>query len=468
MNYRDGHECEWFPILALKSRRQGYSPDDPRLRHFVWVRTEKRTSLLVEKIYPLDIIDPMVNGKPDMNEDTSPPADEGEMPSLMEPMLIPASSRFRSDLNDLVLELATASTRLTDRLPGPVLASLGGLIRSINCYYSNLIEGHDTHPNDIERALNDDYSNNPEKRNLQLEARAHIEVQEWIDGGGLQGRVTSVAGLCEIHKRFSELLPDELLWTTNPDTRERIQVFPGKFRTHHVRVGNHVPVSPGALPRFLGRFEQVYRSLGRSDALLATAAAHHRLLWIHPFADGNGRVARLMSHAMFLELLGTRGIWSIARGLARREEEYKRHLAECDQVRRNDLDGRGHLSEEALASFSRFFLETCIDQVRFMEGLVEPHELHRRILSWAEEEIRSGNLPAKAHRILEALLIRGSIKRGEASGILDVSDRHARRILSALAEHRVITSESPRAPVTLAFPARLAPKWMPGLFPSNA
>ena len=47
----------------------------------------------------------------------------------------------------------------------------------MNCYYSNLIEGHDTHPIDIERALKNDYSQDAHKRDLQLEAKAHIAVQ---------------------------------------------------------------------------------------------------------------------------------------------------------------------------------------------------------------------------------------------------------------------------------------------------
>ena len=90
----------------------------------------------------------------------------------------------------------------------------------MNCYYSNLIEGHDTHPVDIERAFKNDYSNDPRKRDLQLEAKAHIRVQQWIDAGGLAGRSLSLAGIKEIHHRFCELLPDDLLWTENPDTGE--------------------------------------------------------------------------------------------------------------------------------------------------------------------------------------------------------------------------------------------------------
>jgi Fic family protein len=339
----------------------------------------------------------------------------------------------------------------------------------MNCYYSNLIEGHDTHPVDIERALNNDYSNDPRKRDLQLEARAHITVQRWIDGGGLRsGAALSAAGIREIHRRFCESLPDDLLWIEDPENDERVRLVPGELRTRDVKVGRHVPVSPGALARFLTRFEEAYQRIGKTDSILATAAAHHRLLWMHPFLDGNGRVARLMSHAMFLETLDTGALWSVARGLGRHAEAYKRHLANCDLPRRHDLDGRGALSEEALVDFTRFFLSACIDQVTFMESLIQPHRLRTRILLWAEEEIRLGELPAKSGAILEAILYRGELPRGEVDSVVGTGERQARRIVAALASRGVLMSENPREPLRLAFPAALAARWLPGLFPEKS
>jgi Fic family protein len=165
--------------------------------------------------------------------------------------------------------------------------------------------------------MNDDYSNDPTKRNLQLEARAHIEVQRWVDQGGVSGRSVTTESICELHRRFCELLPPELLIVTESGTNRTLSVIPGELRREDVRVGKHVPVSPGALVRFLRRFENVYGSVGRLETILAAAAAHHRLLWIHPFLDGNGRVARWMSHAVLLDALNAGGIWSVARGLAR-------------------------------------------------------------------------------------------------------------------------------------------------------
>ena len=128
--------------------------------------------------------------------------DRGETVNLMEPLLIGETSRHRGELTDLAVDLAQRAAGLRRGLPEGIIESLSGLVRAMNCYYSNLIEGHDTHLTDIERALKDDYSADIEKRNLQLEAKAHIAVQKWIDEGGLKCGATAVASLQEIHCRF--------------------------------------------------------------------------------------------------------------------------------------------------------------------------------------------------------------------------------------------------------------------------
>jgi Fic family protein len=406
--------------------------------------------------------------KPAMQPATIAAQDRGESIAIMEPLLIGQGSRHRPALTDLALELAQKSAGFRRSLPEHLLTSLADLVRAMNCYYSNLIEGHDTHPVDIERALKNDYSEDAKKRDLQLEAKAHIAVQQWIDIGGLRGRAAALDSVREVHRRFCELLPDDLLWVEDPATKKRIKVIPGELRDSDVEVGIHVAISPPAVLRFMQRFEEVYAALGKTEAVLAVAAAHHRLVWIHPFLDGNGRVARLMSHAMLLDALDTGAVWSIARGLARSVAAYKGHLAACDLTRRNDLDGRGNLSEESLAEFTHFFLTTCIDQVAFMESLMQPDQLRGRMLMWTEEQVRLGVLPPKSGTIIDALLYRGEIPRADTPTIVNSSERSARRIVSALLEHGVLTSESTRAPLRLAFPAKLASRWMPGLFPERA
>ena len=152
-----------------------------------------------------------------------------------------------------------------------------------------------------------------------------------------------------------------------------------------------------------------------------------------------------MSHSTLLDALDTGADWSVARGLARNVDAYQGHLAACDMTRRNDLDGRGNLGEEALAEFTRFFLTTCLDQVTFMEGLMKPDSLRTRILLWAEEDVRLNRLPPKSGAILEAVLYRGELPRGDAASIVGTGDRQARRVVSALIEKGVLISESSRA-----------------------
>ena len=394
--------------------------------------------------------------------------DRNESVLGMEPMVISPSSKHRAQLSDRVLQLTQRSAGFRSGLPEGLIAPLSVLVREMNCYYSNLIEGHNTHPIDIQRALFGQTSRDPKKRDLQLEAVAHISVQRWIDEGALNEGAATAANIREIHRRFYEALPDSLKWVENPDTGEKQPVIPGESRKKDVEVGRHVPVSPGAVVRHLTHWERSYAPLGSFETVLNTAAAHHRLLWIHPFLDGNGRVARLISYAMLRNALDTCGLWSVARGLARAAAEYKRHLAACDLPRRNDLDGRGNLSEETLVDFTGFFLDICLDQIEFMEGLMQPRALRARIMAWADDEIRLKNLHEKAKLILDHILFNGVLERKDLPGTVGMDDRQARRVAQPLVQIGLIRSISTRAPYTLAFPAELAPRLMPGLYPGSA
>ena len=383
----------------------------------------------------------------------------------MEPMLVSESSRRRTRLNELVFELTAAVTAFKASLPEGMVDALCDMVRSMNCYYSNLIEGHNTHPIDIERALAEDFSTDTRQRNLQLEAKAHIATQRWIDEGGLAGPASTATAVREIHHRFATALPPDLLWVENPKTSRRGTVVPGELRGSDVKVGRHIAISPGAVPRFLTRWEQAYSGLSSFETVLQAAAAHHRLLWVHPFADGNGRVARLVSYAMLLEALDTGGIWSIARGLARNVDKYKSHLAECDLQRRNDLDGRGNLSEEAIASFTVFFLESCIDQVKFMAALMQPSALRKRILDWVKDEERIGGLMPNSTRVLAHILTHRELERKDVTEVVGFDDRKSRRVTAMLHKRGIIAAPTHRAAFRIAFPAALAPGLMPGLYP---
>jgi Fic family protein len=342
---------------------------------------------------------------------------------------------------------------------------VGELVRSMNCYYSNLIEGHDTHPHDIDRALAADYSANAAKRALQLEARAHIEVQRMIDSG--QAPKVSPLSLDYIlwtHREFCTRLPQELLSVEDPTTKEKLAVIPGQLRTRTVAVGIHVPPPPEDLPAFMTRFGAAYQSLSKLKQLVSVAASHHRLVWIHPFMDGNGRVARLISHAMLKELGIGSTLWSVSRGLAQSVAAYKANLMAADEPRHGDLDGRGNLSRKNLIVFCEYFLAQCLDQVRFMDRLLAPSLLSDRIQQQVLEAERRGVLANGAHRLMRAALENGEVPRGEVPAIVQASERTGQRVTRSLLENGYLQSESHTGALLFAIPPSARDRWFPSLY----
>lgn len=122
----------------------------------------------------------MVEIEADTRADIHGVEDRGETLSATEPLVLGAAAPRRDELSDKAVELAALAAGFRRSLPPEVATALSDLVRSMNCYYSNLIEGHSTHPVDIERAMREEFSADPAKRNLQIEARAHVSVQEWI------------------------------------------------------------------------------------------------------------------------------------------------------------------------------------------------------------------------------------------------------------------------------------------------
>lgn len=389
-------------------------------------------------------------------------------PSAAEPYL-PAEGM--DALEDLAFDLAREASALTGQLNGVVRLAVADLVRSMNCYYSNLIEGHNTHPRDIDRALAAEYASDTHRRDLQLEARAHIEVQRMIDTtrDDLPRPAAGRDFIEWTHREFCARLPGSLLSVQHPDTDERIPIVPGQLRTRPVAVGRHVAPPAADLPAFMRRFEEAYVATRHTKArqVIAVAAAHHRLLWIHPFLDGNGRVARLMAHAMLHDIGVGSALWSVSRGLARHAAEYKQGLMAADEPRRNDLDGRGALSQQALVRFCQFFLETALDQVRYMQQLLDPSALQRRMALHIQEEESADRLPRRSFTVLREALLSGELERGQVTALLDTSERTARRVISALVDRRLLVATSHRAPLRLGFPIDVVERWFPNLYPEG-
>ncbi len=377
-------------------------------------------------------------------------------------------------ISDVIAELAATSAKLGQALHPRTAANLANLVRIMNSYYSNLIEGHNTRPKDIERALAGNFDADQARRNLQIEAAAHVRVQAEVDFMAAEGRLpepASVDFILWLHREFYRDAPQALLLIKG-DTRQ-FTMTPGALRStpeHDVTVGRHHPPSSQRVADCMDYFADRYRfdRMGKAARIIAIAAAHHRLNYIHPFADGNGRVSRLMSHGMAHTAgIGAHGLWSISRGLARGLEsrgDYKRMMDHADMPRQGDLDGRGNLSQRALTEFILWFLRVCLDQVNFMSNLFELDTLARRLRTYVE---RSEQLKPEAARLLEEALIRGEFERGEVPRITGLPERTARRVFNDVIAAGLLASETPKGPVSLRFPIETLDILFPRLFPET-
>src|SRR5262245_46066673 len=96
-------------------------------------------------------------------------------PASMEPLL-PATGK--EPLAELTCEVIRKAGALSAQIPSSLVRSrIASLVREMNSYYSNLIEGHKTLPRDIEKALQKDFSENADQRANQYLNKAHIEVE---------------------------------------------------------------------------------------------------------------------------------------------------------------------------------------------------------------------------------------------------------------------------------------------------
>lgn len=372
---------------------------------------------------------------------------------------------------DVLAELSAESAALGSALHPRTASSLAALVRIMNAYYSNLIEGHNTLPREIARALAGEFDVDETRRNLQIEAAAHVRVQADVDRMAAAGDLPEPASrsfIRHLHREFYRGAPEAMLAVRANNASYAMR--PGEWRSvasEDVVVGRHQPPSSERVNAFMAYFEERYRlaDLGKATRVLAMAAAHHRFNYIHPFPDGNGRVSRLMSHAMAHRAgIGAHGLWSISRGLARGlvdRSEYKAMLDRADTPRESDLDGRGNLSQHELSEFVLWFLQVCLDQVRFMAGLFDLNTLARRLRRFVETH---ESLKLEAARLLEEAAIRGEFERGDASRITGLPERTARRALNDLLSLGLLASDTPKGPVSLRFPANVADALFPRLY----
>jgi len=277
--------------------------------------------------------------------------------------------------------------------------------------------------------------------------------------------VFSTQFLAGLHHSFYGRLPRE-----DRVTEEGDEVAPGYFRRRDVTVGGHAAPDWQSVPAFLQRIEEIYSAVrGLSARLIAIACAHHRLAWVHPFRDGNGRVMRLQSQAALIRQGAGSGLWAVSCGLARDVQSYYDRLADADQPRQGDLDGRGNLSERGLAAFVKYFLETCLDQVKFMSELLQLNDLRPRMRAYlklvaeTETDIRPEVEPALYH-----VFLAGTVKRGEFKQMTGLGARTTDKVIAAMLKKGLLMSDTPKGGVSIGLPLDALAFYFPRLYPEAA
>ncbi len=373
----------------------------------------------------------------------------------------------KKELERKAIELVKFSSALGASMPDDTAKQIAELVRMMNSYYSNLIEGNRTTPREIEKALAENFSGDPDKKEKELEHVAHIKVQDEIDiflNENDPDKICTVHFIKWIHKEFYRHLPKEYRIVKRPDGSVT-SVIPGELRKEDVKVGMHVPPSYESVEEFLERFFEAYQlnSLEAIDKIIASAASHHRLAWIHPFLDGNGRVSRLFTYAYMNKAgINPKGLWAISRGFARNLKNYYGYLARADEGRQNDFDGRGNLSDRGLGEFCNYFFDTAIDQTGFMSSLFDLENILARIKKYVDFNI---DLPAETFGLLKEAFMMGEIKRGDVPKITGLPERTARRILQPLLKKKLLTSDTPKSALKISFPIDAAEYYFPRLFP---
>ena len=385
-------------------------------------------------------------------------------PHQFEPLL---PRKRQEELFALAQSVTEVSLSLRGALHPSTATTLARLLRTMNSYYSNKIEGHSTHPLNIDRGLRKDFSTQPKVAQLQRLALAHIEAEEeiesWINSG-TDFSPFSAEGIRRIHEALYRRLSAED--RTADDGRI---VEPGAWRNVDVEVGRHVPPTHDSVLAFMARYEKVYDEHASWDKqLVKIASAHQRLTWIHPFLDGNGRVARLATHAaLYRDFTG--GLWSVSRGLARTQQDYYAQLECADEPRRGDLDGRGNLTEEGLWQFCHYFLTVCRDQVSFMRNMLDIDGIRSRIRALVVFRSETDKLIRREAELpLHYLFTSGPLTRAEFKQMTGLGDKVAQMLLSRLLKTGLVESDTPLGPVRFGLPLDALQFYFPDLYPEAA
>ena len=386
-------------------------------------------------------------------------------PSQMEPLL-PGEHKL-GPLLEQAHELQAAAYRLGGLCQAGALKDLRTLLRAMNSYYTNKIEGQHTLPLEIAQALGGDFSPDADKARRQRLAVAHMDCEAQLEARWADWSAASVWApqmVADIHQDLFARLPEADRVMDEGDVLQ-----PGALRDRNVSAGRHAAPAFASIAPMLQRWGNYYGSVRRGELqILAVAASHHRLAWIHPFRDGDGRVARLHTHLVLGKLGLTNGLWSPLRGFARTQDTYYERLAGADEPRAGALDGRGNLSEQGLMNWLVYVLGVCIDQVTFMEKMLALNSMRDRMaacLAYEENVVKQGVRSQSLRALHYLFATQAELERAEFKAMLGLGDRLATAQVTALLKRGLLATDSPHGKLRFGVPQHALRFYFPNLWP---
>ncbi len=354
-----------------------------------------------------------------------------------------------TELDSLIADILLNLGGLGAGFPAELCAELSSSLETVNSFYSNRMEGNPTKIGDVFDAVDGKIEGSREERDFKLEHRAHVltsvRLRELI-ASDPSVSPSDPKFISLVHKTFFEDIPESLRKAKTHSGKE-VEIIPGKFRDRPVTVGRFSPPDPEEVLELLEKFHQAYdiKKFDSKEKLLAISGAHHRFLYVHPFSDGNGRVARLTTELMLLVAgFDGNGLYSVSRGLARDIPSYNKALQYGDAERRHATDGRGPRSLEGLIFFTKYFLSILKDQIIFMKTILSRVVLESRLQDFLIVQKTLKKLNERELSVIQHLFHFGGMTRGEVQKVSGLKERQAGMVISSLLDAGFLRTPSPK------------------------
>lgn len=193
-------------------------------------------------------------------------------------------------------------------------------------------------------------------------------------------------------------------------------MYAGAYRPANVRIANssHCPPESNLVPAYM---EELFSFL-RDDAsfqfdLIKVALAHHRLVWIHPFNNGNGRTVRLFTYALLLHYkfgvdIADRIVNPTAIFCSDRDRYYQM-LSEADSG-----------EEDKLLAWCEYVLSGLKVEIEKVKRLCDYDYVQRRILMPAlDQALEREHITDMEHKILVIAVKKKELQSADLQGLFE-------------------------------------------------